>query len=818
MIIASAVVVLLLLGGGILWFVGRAQSGTNEPTGIAGVPTNAVAYINSSTPLPTTLALAGPKDPLGSLLFAPDTQGWSSALLSAQQALDEGRYGAAVSQFSALVGSTSVDEGRNALWGLANAYRQSGQSDLAVRTYTLLAQLDDPRAPRAYADLASIYSQTGRDTLAVEAYKGYLKRAGPAAHALMIMEAGLMGATQDAEDVYKAVLADNPADVDKRDALLAWADVKSRRGDHKGALALYDQLAALETVDPRPLLDNYSTPPYVLAAKEAKSAGDKAGAQSRLLAYLNGNCGSSSAARPCPAYVYGQYAALTTLLDMNASAVVSGTVPAMQAAQLAYDAGDYAKAISFLNTARQQTPNSPQLAAVNLLTGKTYETTGDDDAAYNWYTQTVQSFPTSPQAAEAIRRAGDALRDQSQWDNAMSVYAQAVQSYTVGVETMEARLNSGVLAYRLGDNGTALTLLQGATAMGTVSSTLEAQAYFWLGKVQKSGGNAAWKTTLGKVAALDPGSYYSFRAVALLDGEGAQGPLITSLKSSNVTADKLGVSYDSEGADRAALLSWAITLTTTKGSPLATPATADGIQSPLKDDPELQRAVALLNMGYDTAAFTAFRVLAERLSMRGDAPSLAQLILYLRYHAGTNTAMRVSEQLAAMWQGDPTKLPPLLLKTLYPTPYSSLVMQEAGARDLDPLPLYALMRQESQFKAGASSGAGALGLTQVIPSTGASIADQLGDTGFTADNLYLPYVSIRYGAYYLATNLPSFDRKMLPALAAYNAGPGSASAWLAGSALVDPDLYIERVDLFETADYLSKVYTNYGFYKMLYAP
>ena len=36
------------------------------------------------------------------------------------------------------------------------------------------------------------------------------------------------------------------------------------------------------------------------------------------------------------------------------------------------------------------------------------------------------------------------------------------------------------------------------------------------------------------------------------------------------------------------------------------------------------------------------------------------------------------------------------------------------------------------------------------------------------------------------------------------------------SALFDPDLFIERIDLFETEDYLRRVYLNYGFYDLLY--
>jgi soluble lytic murein transglycosylase len=225
----------------------------------------------------------------------------------------------------------------------------------------------------------------------------------------------------------------------------------------------------------------------------------------------------------------------------------------------------------------------------------------------------------------------------------------------------------------------------------------------------------------------------------------------------------------------------------------------------------------LLKIGLRDDAFRSFRALAEQLSIDRDAAGLARLMTYVRYHADTQTSMRVAERLSDMdGTHDLTKQPVLLLKTLYPTPYRELVIGEATTRDIDPLVMYALIRQESQFVPGAHSHADARGLTQVIPSTGGGIADQLDDATYSVGDLFLPHVSIRYGTYYMASNLPQFERKLLPALAAYNGGPGNAARWLAGSALIDPDLYTERIDLFETEDYLYKVYQNYGFYKLIY--
>ena len=72
--------------------------------------------------------------------------------------------------------------------------------------------------------------------------------------------------------------------------------------------------------------------------------------------------------------------------------------------------------------------------------------------------------------------------------------------------------------------------------------------------------------------------------------------------------------------------------------------------------------------------------------------------------------------------------------------------------------------------------AGALGLTQVIPSTGEAIAGDLGSADFAASDLFRPNVSLRFGASYLSDQLQAFDGDPYRALAAYNGGPGAASS------------------------------------------
>ncbi len=811
---------LALVAWGLFWPVGSPPPATEI------LPDNPVALINSSTPIANRNSPLTVRDIVDDISYAPESVGWTPALIEARRAQEEGRYASAISQYSALVGNANPVISHDALWGLASAYADAGQTDLAIRSYALFTYLrDDPRAARAYFKMGQIEGNFMHLAEAAASYDEYLRYAGPARHSVMLHRAYTLGVSPDAEALYKTVLSENPQPADLRRALLGLAQVTSvlygptqtftttqTPRDPKEALKIYDRLTLEEQTHPRPILDNAGTPPEVLTADEASLLGDKADAHKRLLSYI-----SSSRALDYPA---GRYAALDALLKLDPTAVVSGTVGAMEAAKIAYDAGYYGPAVNFLGVLHAQNAPPDQGAEVALLTGKSYSAMGDSASAYGWYTNTVQRYPASSQAADALRRAGDALADQSAWDAALGTYRQAVERYPAAPATILARLHGAVLAYRLEQREDAIALLGTLTSTATLSPTLRAEAAFWAGKVQKSLGNSEWKSNLAQVTKLAPGSYLDFRARSLVGGEPGGGPLAPTFTETLILTSSLGINYAGESAERRELLDWAAripsTTTVTTTTPLATPGT-DHAEARLVQDREVQRMAALVRLGDDQNASVAVRALAERLRDAGDASALAQLLLYVRYHASPSTGMRVAEALASLDpEGDPLKRPRLLLKSLYPTPYSGLVLDEAWQRGIDPFVMYALMRQESEFIPRALSHAGARGLAQVMPSTGDGIASQLGDGHYSAEDLYLPYVAIRYGTYYLASNLPQFDRKLLPALAAYNGGPGNAERWMSGSALFDPDLYVERIDLFETGDYLERVYQNYGFYRSIY--
>jgi soluble lytic murein transglycosylase-like protein len=107
--------------------------------------------------------------------------------------------------------------------------------------------------------------------------------------------------------------------------------------------------------------------------------------------------------------------------------------------------------------------------------------------------------------------------------------------------------------------------------------------------------------------------------------------------------------------------------------------------------------------------------------------------------------------------------------TLSPSvPYAAQITAAAQQNGIDPALLAGLIKQESGFNPTATSSAGAVGLTQLMPGTAAS----LGVTDPTD-----PTQSIQGGARYLAQQLTTFGGDATKALAAYNAGPGAVQQY-----------------------------------------
>jgi soluble lytic murein transglycosylase-like protein len=117
-------------------------------------------------------------------------------------------------------------------------------------------------------------------------------------------------------------------------------------------------------------------------------------------------------------------------------------------------------------------------------------------------------------------------------------------------------------------------------------------------------------------------------------------------------------------------------------------------------------------------------------------------------------------------------------------PYVPLIEQAAARNGIDPAVLYGLIEQESGFDPNATSSAGALGLTQLMPGTASSLG---------VSEPLNPAQSIEGGARYLGQMLRQFSGNTADALAAYNAGPGAVQQYGGVPPYSETQQYVSKV-------------------------
>lgn len=162
----------------------------------------------------------------------------------------------------------------------------------------------------------------------------------------------------------------------------------------------------------------------------------------------------------------------------------------------------------------------------------------------------------------------------------------------------------------------------------------------------------------------------------------------------------------------------------------------------------------------------------------------------------------------------PIRNDPRYWYALYPLPYWDSVAKWSASRNLNPLLVMGLIRQESRFEPDIRSIAGAAGLMQVMPETAEWIASRAQIESYELSD---PDDSLQLGTWYLDYTLNLYEKDALLALAAYNAGPGHVDDWLKRFGYANADRFAESIPFPETYGYVKSVLENYWNYLRLYS-
>ena len=162
-------------------------------------------------------------------------------------------------------------------------------------------------------------------------------------------------------------------------------------------------------------------------------------------------------------------------------------------------------------------------------------------------------------------------------------------------------------------------------------------------------------------------------------------------------------------------------------------------------------------------------------------------------------------------------VPAVYWRLLFPQPYWGDLVADSQANGLDPYLVASLIRQESEFNAGALSPANAYGLMQLLPSVGKAAAKKNGMKKFEARDLLNPAVNLKLGTTNLKEVLDRFGGQPEYALAAYNAGDTPVRRWLATNDYKDVAEYVESIPYTETREYVQAILRNREIYRALYS-
>lgn len=153
----------------------------------------------------------------------------------------------------------------------------------------------------------------------------------------------------------------------------------------------------------------------------------------------------------------------------------------------------------------------------------------------------------------------------------------------------------------------------------------------------------------------------------------------------------------------------------------------------------------------------------------------------------------------------------------YPVAFSTIIVENAIERQLPVDLIFAVIREESRFDPHAVSRAGAVGLMQLMPSTGRWIGTKIGIQEVADDDLHTPGFNIDAGSWFLRFQLDRCGGTTVAALAAYNAGGSRMAKWRKMfTPEKSPMVAIEMIGIRETRTYVRRVLDSMAAYQSIY--
>ena len=693
----------------------------------------------------------------------------------------EAGWGAWSEVLPLLEGVSALDTYENGigLYLLGRARDEAGDADGAVEAYRAFLALSPPAGEMEEARAAArlrlglALLRSGDEPAARRELQLSRDRLGGASSWLDLLEGQALAAIGDTAAVRRTV-SEYDSGIQGLRAWRARIEAARRAGDLAGARSLANEARAWAETD------GTRAEVFVAAARAAIEMGDVAAGRDALRAAIDLDPASPHAREAADLLRQGELSPADHLavarvlraqglheeaLDGYRRWLAAGVGSEAERDEVHMELADalfyserYDEVEAALRPIASETP-------ARLLLARAESHRGNEDAAVRIYLSLAERFSGTNAGANALFLAAGVRHDEGEIRRARELYRRVVSSYP-GTDQMGLALMrlAGIAFVEEEYDEAARTWDRYRLRYPRGSRVI--QATYWAGRAREEMGDSAGAASL-------------FRSVRQSDRDSYHALLASR---------RLGEPF------------WPLPMSP---SPAASPAAARTVG-------RWMRGIDLLRAaGFpEEASAEANRVVADAGSDRQTLYALAEALAERGY---SQRAVRIGLRL----QGD---APPdrRLLRIIYPFPYRTLITEEARDRGMDPFVAAALIRQESMFEARITSHVGARGLMQIMPATGAEIAEVVGIDPWDPEVLYHPEINVHLGIRYLKQHLDLYDGSLPSVFSAYNAGPHRVEWWSEYPEYGRDELFTERIPYRETRNYVRILTRNHAIYQGLY--
>jgi soluble lytic murein transglycosylase len=751
-----------------------------------------------------------------------------------------GDYVAARSRLAALINDPAAEQGvrQDARFYLAKGYLADGyytealnileEMEAGFDTATTSSAAPAPsfdRQTETHLLRALILSGAGRTGEAIESYRQAMAsypQLGVLVQPRLARAYAALGDSANAAVAYRAA-ADAATDVVQRVVLLeALASTYSMAGRYAESVAAYDEILSVAVNAP------YRAQIQYMAGEVLALSGDQSAAIARWQAATDEG----------PATNYA-YRALVRLVERQVD------FDLYQRGLINLAAESWQPAINALTAYLETAPadDARRDTALHML-GQSYLGIGDLASATATFDRVIAEYPTCTCFGQAWIDRARTLAAGGDSAGARRVYRTFARDYGSNALAPEALWRSGIMALNEGNAVEAAVDLLSIAELFPNSERAPQALYiigvgayvnklyvesedaleraqtlypdyrwdavgYWLGRAQAARGDrAAAEATWQAVVRRAPDVYFGVMSAQALRQLPSTGGSVVNLQNMAAIAGPPSTVAGDDGS-QAFAEQWLADWLGVNASGL------EQLPEAVTSDPDWIAGQMFLAVDERGDALAAL----ERVYVRhqNDSATLyAMSMEFERLQAYRLSLIAMARLLQFSPAGLVENAPVFLQKRAYPQHFADLIVAESETYGIEPLLFFSLIRQESLFEEGARSFAAAQGLAQIIPDTGAWVAERLRYPNYTNAMVYRPFVNVKFGAYYLDWVRDYLDGNLVSALVGYNAGPGNSDSWR-DSFGADDALFVEQLTYTEPRIYIHTIVSNFYHYTRLYA-